>query len=197
MPLGSLPELVKSPSVVTELASERTAAPLGAGRSGMLRAGAALAAIAVLGTVVFVRRQGQAEAASEPVLATPAKAPVQAPPPPAPSPTKVSLSLHVMPRDAKLFLDGAPLAGNPFEGDAERDESSHVVTARAEGYQSRSFTVTFDRDVQVHAELPPAPRATEASPPRARSGSAPAAAHPPSGRTAPRRTIDEDDPYHP
>jgi len=148
-----------------------------------LIAGGAVAAAAVLSLWVWRAR-------------APAEAPAaSAPPVPAVLPPKIenaTVQLRSLPGDARLFLDGERLAGNPSTRVLPKDGKIHVLRAESDGYQNATaeFTVGKDDAVELRleklqarpsAEAPPsAPvRTVKASKPRtAAPASAPNCAQP-------------------
>jgi hypothetical protein len=112
----------------------------------------------------------------------------------------VHVSVRAAPASSELFLDGAPLGTNPYVSTRARDTTPRQLVVRAKGYKERVVPVVLDHDVDLVLELAaatpeprgPAPRVERPAPaPR----STPSAAPTSTGRT-PRRTIEEDDPYH-
>ena len=65
--------------------------------------------------------------------------------------------LHVLvkPQNAKveLFLDGKPLAGNPYAGQWPRDGAKHTLGVTAEGYDPIQRLLTLDRDTRLILKL--------------------------------------------
>jgi hypothetical protein len=105
--------------------------------------------------------------------------------------------LRVEPKEATLSLDGVALGQNPYDALRPRDlNGAHMLTAKAPGFADRSIPIGLDRDVDLDLVLAPVAKPSaptvQAAPPRT---SAPPRTTP-SGRSGPRRTIDEDDPYH-
>jgi serine/threonine protein kinase len=132
-------------------------------------------------------------------------------------PALLRLTVRATPKEAHLFLDDAPLDGNPATGTFGRDGASHNVRAEAPGYvtkrdlavfdtNSLTLDLALDRDkpkpVGVAspplrpATPPPAPQATpthEAEPPPPSSAST---STPTPTTTKPGvRTIDTGDPW--
>lgn len=95
-------------------------------------------------------------------------------PPVAPLPTgQIEISIHVIPANAKLTIDGKPLEKNPFVGKFDRDGASHMLQAEAPGYATRSRDITFDKDRNIEFALAPQAAApgTTAPPPATSSAS--------------------------
>jgi hypothetical protein len=76
----------------------------------------------------------------------------------------VNLSVAVRPSNAKIFLDGLAIDGNPAKITKAKDGASHRVTAQADGYDDGGREVTFAADATIEFELtktkPGAPKAT-------------------------------------
>jgi serine/threonine-protein kinase len=85
-------------------------------------------------------------AASPSVAATPAPTSVVVT---APVATEATFTIRAEPASAKLFLDGAQLATNPFKRTFPRDGASHTLRAEAMGFVTKSQTVTADADRDV------------------------------------------------
>jgi serine/threonine-protein kinase len=123
----------------------------------------------------------------------------------------VKLQLSAEPQNAELVLDGAKLAGNPFQGNLAKDGALHRLEVRAPGRRSEARMISLDEDLTLHIELrplaQPAPAPAEAAaaaPVGAKSGarrvSEPATApgdfsH--KQRDQKARPIDNSDPYGP
>ncbi len=172
----------------------------------------AVVAAVVLGIVVFVARVSKSTTATAsaalPEPATASSAPVSPAAVSAPTPASgaaskdVHVRIRVDPPTSEILIDGALLAGNPFDGVRPRSDRPLPLVARAKGYKERSVPVTLDRDLDLVLELaplaskvaPPPPRIAAATPPPSRPTPAPAATPTTTSRT--RRQVDEDDPYH-
>jgi serine/threonine-protein kinase len=92
---------------------------------------------------------------------------------PATAPGTISAVFLVRPAHARLFLDGAPLEGNPAGIRRQPDDRPHLLRVEAPGYATLVRTIDLDRDVAKELELAPeptpglaAPRATPSSEPR-------------------------------
>jgi serine/threonine protein kinase len=66
----------------------------------------------------------------------------------APTPSFVNLNVRATPPEAKLFLDGVPLASNPLTQSFPRDGAAHTLGAEAPGFTSANRIVTFDGPLQ-------------------------------------------------
>jgi hypothetical protein len=142
-----------------------------------------------------------------------------APAPPAPVPELVDVVIRAVPAAAHIEIDGVPVTGNPFRAQYPKDNRAHVVTASAQGYQTKiagvAFSGSIDLDlhldpklvapapayVQLHATTkrggpPQPPVATETpSPNQLPPPTPPAADVDPAGGRAPIRPIDTSSPY--
>jgi serine/threonine protein kinase len=170
-------------------AAPRSLAPLRqespAAKTAQLRTWALVLGASVLIGAGFTLLDGRDRAAPEAssVVATPlptaetAASPVATPEPPAPSatpvpeqaaPVVVSLSIQVTPSDAKVTLDGAPLA-TPFSGKFRKDEALHHLEIEAEGYRPSKQLLAFDADRVVEIALERAHERVGGAPPSRRA----------------------------
>jgi serine/threonine protein kinase len=96
-----------------------------------------------------------------------ATAPTAAPEPPAPAPPRGTISavFLVRPAHARLFLDGAPLEGNPAGIRRTPDEKPHLLRIEAAGYTTVIRAIDLDRDVAKEFELAPEPPPAASAPP--------------------------------
>jgi serine/threonine-protein kinase len=90
-----------------------------------------------------------------------------APEPPAPTPPRGTISavFLVRPAHARLFLDGAPLEGNPAGIRRTPDEKPHLLRIEATGYATVTRAIDLDRDVAKEFELAPEPPPAASAPP--------------------------------
>ena len=65
----------------------------------------------------------------------------------------VNLAVTVRPSNAKIFLDGLAIEGNPAKITKAKDGASHRVTAQAEGFDDGGREVTFAADATIEFEL--------------------------------------------
>jgi serine/threonine-protein kinase len=65
----------------------------------------------------------------------------------------MDLKVTARPADARLFLDGAPLDGNPASRRVPRDGSEHTLRAEAPGHLPATRTITFDKDFHIELAL--------------------------------------------
>ncbi|WP_437756405.1 serine/threonine protein kinase [Sorangium sp. So ce1389] len=91
-----------------------------------------------------------ARAEGEQAAAAPAPAPIPERPD---RPATVSVRIAASPRDAALFLDGQPLATNPFRAQVEKSAAAREVRAEAPGYTSARVEIVLDKDVDVDLGL--------------------------------------------
>jgi hypothetical protein len=125
-----------------EVRAHRKAAPIATrGRRGG-RALAAVLLLAAAAAVLFLLRR------------PPTAAPTSGPDPSAGviGDAQAKLFVRVAPDQAKIFLDDAPLQGNPASLTLPRDGRGHVVRAEAPGYQPRNELVVVD-SAAVKVEL--------------------------------------------
>jgi serine/threonine-protein kinase len=149
--------------VVTGLASQSGAEPRRRLRLFAVSGTVALAT-AALGVWLIARSSNSSE---EPAaVASPVESAAVAPgtPPPTATPVaEVSVTIQATPADARLTLDGHPLAKNPFRAELARDDNEHELRVEAEGYEPVVKTVRLDKDVALTVTLArvataPAPR---------------------------------------
>ena len=77
----------------------------------------------------------------------------------APTATTVEILLSASPPGARIFLDGVPLASNPWKGDVPRDEAPHRIWIEAPGFVPWTDSVHFDKDRSVDIVLTGEPAA--------------------------------------
>ncbi|WP_437288379.1 serine/threonine protein kinase [Sorangium sp. So ce406] len=68
-------------------------------------------------------------------------------------PATVRVRIAASPRHAALFLDGEPLATNPFKARMEKSGAAHEVRAEAPGYASARAEIVLDRNVDLDLVL--------------------------------------------
>lgn len=133
------------------------------------RAGVACVALAIP-LVTWGLAPGSHEDAASPPPAGAGSTAVQAAPAEAPArPATVHVRIAASPRDAALFLDGEPLATNPFKAQLERSGATREVRAEAPGYASARAEIVLDTDVDLDLDLDQEKRDTRpraAAPPR-------------------------------
>jgi hypothetical protein len=121
--------------------------------------------VAAAGSVFALRHFNGAAGHEEPHAEEPALA-AAAPPPVAPLPAVTASvtepkSIHVQiaaePPSAKLFLDGALLAGDPFTGEMKPDSVAHTLRVEAPGYRTQTVSVSLDHPVDTKIKLDPVP----------------------------------------
>jgi hypothetical protein len=69
---------------------------------------------------------------------------------------RVHVRLAATPASAVLYLDGARLDANPFEGEYPSDTASHTVRAEAPGYVASAAGIVLEGDVKLVIPLSPA-----------------------------------------
>jgi len=84
-------------------------------------------------------------------------------PPSAPPSAIITLAISVTPPEARVYLDGEPIA-NPTEIDRPRDKLRHELRAEADGYSALDHQIRFERDLTVSLDLAPTP--SDANPSR-------------------------------
>jgi serine/threonine-protein kinase len=111
------------------------------------------------------------------------------------SPKSVRLTVTVIPRDARIFVDGKPVGRQPYLGRYPADAAAHQIRAEAPGFVAMDRSVALDEDKAVELALEPV------SPAVRRAGTKsdlPSSARPP-GETKPPgkpvRIIEKEDPY--
>ena len=117
----------------------------------------------------------------------------------------VDVTLKAFPVEAKLFVDGKPLATNPFSGHLPKDDAAHVLHAAAPGYVPRDEPLTLAKDAFIeltlvkHVHAGGAWGAKPSAPPEAPPPAVTVApVVPPPATSAPpskKRAVDRTDPY--
>jgi eukaryotic-like serine/threonine-protein kinase len=115
----------------------------------------------------------------------------------------VTVTIKASPEQASVFVDEAPLRGNPVRFSAPADGRQHRLRAEAEGFVTEERLVVLERNAQLSFALVPAPAGApydrNAPKQTARPTTRPKAPPPPAAaarRKGPGRDID-DDPYGP
>jgi serine/threonine protein kinase len=128
-------------------------------RFALLVGGAVLIAFAVVAVVAITNDKGVKT--EEKPVAVPAARPTASAVEPAASafaePEEVTIEVSVKPSAAKLFVDGVRTPSNPHRVKVVRGKFAHEVRAEAEGFETRTMTVTFDRDRSIDIALTPKP----------------------------------------
>ena len=110
------------------------------------------------------------------------------------APALISVALWAHPAEARFFIDGEAVDGNPVSFQRRSDDKKHRIRVEAPGYATIWRPVDFDRDVTREFEL--VPFATQpATAPAARPGEP---REEPGSLPKPRRTkrsLDRDDPW--
>ena len=68
-------------------------------------------------------------------------------------PGTIRLSIAAYPKSARLYLDGVPLAENPYAARLRADPQVHVIRARFGDRLSQTRVIAFDRDQAVSFDL--------------------------------------------
>jgi serine/threonine protein kinase len=155
---GSLSNPISSPSLLSSSDGSSMPAETAAGtaetrhaaptkKDGPMRfviGGLAVAGLVAVAVVVGTRLnpQPQPDKTTPVVVATPP--PSQTPA--AVAPVDVSIDIAVKPTTAKIYIDGKLAPSNPHRIKIARADASHEIRAEADGYESRSMVVAFDRD---------------------------------------------------
>lgn len=205
--------IVSVPAVAGSAQPSRTSMWIGLG-------GLAIAAVAV-GVMIATRGGSDAARTTTPAstptatatassavaaatTATPAVAPAESSKPAA---DVIKVTIHAAPDEAKIFIDGAPVEGNPYTGTFPRDGASHNVRIEADGYEPKKVLVSFDKDRLEEFALnrPGRPPVALAPMPRTDPTPTPATADPPPTTTPqpsasgpkkpPVRDLNHDDPW--
>ncbi len=72
-------------------------------------------------------------------------------------PQEVTIDIRVTPPEAKLFVDGVR-TNNPYRTRVVPAAFRHAIRAEADGYETRTQTVEFDRERSIEIALVPAPK---------------------------------------
>jgi eukaryotic-like serine/threonine-protein kinase len=110
----------------------------------------------------------------------------------APATSTVELRLSASPPGARIFLDGVPLASNPWRGGLARDEAPHRIWIEAPGFLPWTESVTLDKDRTVDVVLTGEPAVADA-----RSARTPDMHLGPGRASGKQRHVDADNPYRP
>jgi serine/threonine-protein kinase len=124
---------------------------------GVVLGAAAIAAI----TVGFRRSRPVVALAPEPPRAAiVAGLPEAVPGAPTPAaPRRVAVRVRASPANARIFLDGAPLDGNPFAGVLPADAAAHELRIEAPRYVPRRQAISLDQDSTLEVALVAEPEA--------------------------------------
>jgi serine/threonine-protein kinase len=72
-------------------------------------------------------------------------------------PEEVTIDISVSTPQAKLFVDGVAVS-NPYRTRVVPAQFPHAIRAEAEGYETRTMSVTFDKERSIELALTPAKR---------------------------------------
>ncbi len=89
-------------------------------------------------------------AAPTPEVATP---PVEQTKPAEKTPSTIRLTISASPGEAQIQVDGKPLDGNPFVGPFPKDDKTHTLSIKADGYTGETAEIHFDRDQKLSYKL--------------------------------------------
>lgn len=89
------------------------------------------------------------------VAPPPRPAPLVAPAPPIP--VEVVIDVAVRPATARILVDGQPTASNPYHLRVVRSDRPREIRAEAEGFESHTTVLAFDRDRAIELSLVPSP----------------------------------------
>jgi serine/threonine-protein kinase len=68
-------------------------------------------------------------------------------------PEEVTIEIRVTPEEAKLFVDGVRTPSNPHRTRVVPAKFQHSIRAEAEGYETRTMSVVFDRERSIELAL--------------------------------------------
>jgi hypothetical protein len=91
-------------------------------------------------------------------------------------PAEVTIEIAVTPQKATLSIDGVK-TDNPHRVKLVPGKFVHEIRAEAEGFESRSMSVIFDRDRSIDIALPAKPPTFGAVAPRGPGPAAPGSNH--------------------
>ena len=170
----------------------RPSAPRPVGRRRVVVAAIFVAAVLAASTALWLpwKTPPPAPPPPSPIVAI---ATIAAPTPAPPEPRRIALRLRASPLDARIFLDGAALDGNPFAGVFPVDAARHELRIEAPRHVTRRQMLSLDQDSTLEIVLSSEPEAPPAHP-------APPTARPPRGAPQPRgergkRSLDGSNPY--
>ena len=143
--------------------------------------------------------QGSAPHAAEDAL--------QRPPAPTSSPTtapaaSVEVELAAEPKEARLFLDGRPLAANPTVSQLARDGAKHELRAEASGRETQTDTFVSDESKKVVLHLKEAKKtktsagAVRPATPSPKETAQPTTPPPPAPTNKTKESIDPNNPFN-
>jgi eukaryotic-like serine/threonine-protein kinase len=76
-----------------------------------------------------------------------------------PEPRVVRIFLSAAPESAQFSIDGGEWLANPHESERPSTSAAHELRVRADGYEEKSLSITFDKDVFLEISLDRKPRA--------------------------------------
>lgn len=125
-------------------------------RFAIVVGGVVLVAFAVVGAIAITK--GDKKNDAPPVVS--AARPTATVVPPVPSykePEEVTIDITARPPAARIFIDGVKGNNNPHRTRVVRGKYMHEVRAEAEGFETRTMKVAFDRNRAIDIELTPKP----------------------------------------
>ncbi len=152
-----------------------------------------VAAVLAASAALWVPWRAPSAAPSPPPIV--AIATIAAPTPAPPEAKRVALRVRASPPEARIFLDGTALDGNPFAGVLPADAAPHELRIAASHHVTRRQALSLDQDSTLEIVLPaeaeaPPPRAESKPPPPPRAGA------PTKGERG-KRSLDKANPYEP
>jgi len=149
--------------------------------------GVILGVAAIAAATLAFRRSHPVVAPESLIAAIVTSSPVAAPASPAlAAPKRVALRVRASPPDARIFLDGSPLDGNPFAGVLPADAAAHELRIEAPHYLTRRQPISLEQDSTLEVAL-------LADADAAAGPAAPPAVRGPLGRPRPAKDAKEDD----
>jgi serine/threonine-protein kinase len=140
-PAVSSPFITGNSTTNDPVSTAPTIPPPGSSKNSFVFAAVVGAIALALGGIAFVRFKPTPRAEAPAQAATIATTPA--------APDTVDIVLRAEPRETRFTIDeGEPLE-NPYVGKAKRDNSTHVIHAKAPGYKDKTREVTFDANVTI------------------------------------------------
>ena len=146
----------------------RSSAPQPVGRRRVAVAAIFVAAVLAASAALWLPWRAPAPAPPPPAIV--AIATIAAPTPAPPHARRIALRLRALPANARIFLDGAALDGNPFAGVFPADAAPHELRIEAPRHVTRRQMLSLDQDSTLEVVLSTEPEAppTRPAPPGAR-----------------------------
>ena len=189
--LGATPS--QTPPAIAGTSTSLPAAAIPEFRPGKRRVALVAGAVVVAAVGVIVLVAMFAGGASQSTASTTSTSATPAPAGSASTATAkedtVDVSIEVSPTRSTIVLDGKDVGRSPFRAAVRKDGTEHHVQVSADGYQTETRTIAFDRDVRLELELHPRPTGGQPSP--TTTATAGSDLH----VVRPKHHIDETDPY--